>query len=384
MSFYGTNDGVYGSGQYGVASFGIVTPVVALTGVSSTGAVSTPSSNISVSLSGVSATGQITVVEPGTGESLLSVSATGFIGALSTTLTANPTLASVSATGQLGTISRLLNSLKLITSVVGTGGVGTVSVPLTANKSVVGVSGTGAVSAVSYDIAPNVVGVSATASVGDPFASAIYGANDAIYGIGRYGTARYGIVTPFIQPRGFELTASVEPVSIDGFEIQVVEKVTGVSATVSIGNVKTIPVLVSGVQATGAVNTVIGFVITFVDIAGVAGTGVIGTIEPQITEDLGENPVTSVSATGSVGSVQVDVVEKLASVSVVGTINLPAPSDAITVFVANAYDRKNTVRVIPSGFSLTSVDSGRAASEYSRLRMVTVPPKQTSNHRRAA
>jgi len=114
-------------------------------------------------------------------------------------------------------------------------------------------------------------------------------------------------------------------------------------------------------------------------LTGVSATGFVNTVEEKPTEAL-----LSVSATGAVGSLTVHVVESLVGVVGTGAIGLLSPSDAITVFVASAYDRRNTVHVIPSALIFRSVDSGAAADAYDRTRMVSVLPKQTSNHRRAA
>ena len=114
-------------------------------------------------------------------------------------------------------------------------------------------------------------------------------------------------------------------------------------------------------------------------LTGVSATGSIGEVEDQPTEAL-----LSVSATGAIGSLTLHVVESLVGVVGTGAIGSLSPSDAITVFTASAYDRKNTVHVIPSALIFRSVDSGAAADAYDRTRMVSVLPKQTSNHRRAA
>ena len=60
-----------------------------------------------------------------------------------------------------------------------------------------------------------------------------FGANDALYGTGTYGTARYGRVTPVISISGV-----VGTTSIGTSEIQPTEALVSVSATGSIGIVE--------------------------------------------------------------------------------------------------------------------------------------------------
>ena len=154
---------------------------------------------------------------------------------------------------------------------------------------------------------------------------------------------------------------------------------------------------VINLTVTGAANTTL---------TGVSATGFVNTVEEKPTEVL-----LSVSATGSIGSVRQNPGAGLTGVAGTSVVNLPAPSDAITVFVASAYDRRNTVHVVPNALTFRSVDTGAAATAYDRTRMVTVIPsalifrsvdsgaaadaydrtrmvsvlpKQTSNYRRAA
>jgi hypothetical protein len=185
-----------------------------------------------------------------------------------------------------------------------------------------------------------------------------YDSADAIYGSGQYGSASYGVVTPVIQITGVGATGTIQPVAINGFEVDISEKLDSVSATGSVNTVtvdiKTTLAGVAGttalgtiepkvdealgsVSATGSVNTVTvnikedvtGVVGTFtlngaglsirsinrVPVTSAGLTGTIGTIEPKVDEALG-----SVSATGAVGTLTVNLSEKLASVSATGNI----------------------------------------------------------------
>jgi len=282
MSFFGTNDAIYGSGAYGSASYGRTTPIVVPASVSATGAVATVDAGISI----------------------------GIVGG-------------VSATGAIGAATFANDTVEVLGSVAGTGAV----------------SGSLVVSA-----GKQVDSVSATGSIGTVSATAFFGINDAIYGTGVYGTAIYGQVTSQLQIPSLVATGGIGSVSVGTGN-----NVTGVSATGSIGSVITIPFIVDGVQGTGAVAAVVGFTITPVDISGVAGTGQIGTVEPQITEDLAENPIPSVFATGSVGGdVVVHVVEKLASVVGTSALGTISSSGVVTAFTASNYSRQRTLKIIPS------------------------------------
>ena len=98
-----------------------------------------------------------------------------------------------------------------------------------------------------------------------------YDSSDAIYGIGVYGQASYGIVTPVIQ-------------------------VTGVSATGSAGQVQ---------EAVSEPLTTPGAI-----------TGTIGVVKPNVAE-----PIASVSATGEVNAPQVNVALVAASVLATGAVS---------------------------------------------------------------
>jgi len=280
MSFFGTNDAIYGSGAYGSASYGRTTPIVIPTGVSATGAVAAADAVITF------------------------------------------TTSSVSATGAIGAVTFANDTVEALGSVAGTAAVG--SLIVSAGK--------------------QLTGVSATGSIGSVSATAFFGINDALYGTGVYGTARYGQVTSQLQMPSLVATGGVGSVSVGTGN-----NVTGVSATGGVGSVITIPFIVDGVQGTGAVAVVVGFVITFVEFSGVAGTGQIGTVEPQITEDLAENPIPSVFATASVGGdFVVHVVEKLASVAGTSALGTITSSGVVTAFVAANYSRQRTLKIIPS------------------------------------
>lgn len=83
--------------------------------------------------------------------------------------------------------------------------------------------------------------------------------------------------------------------------------------SISAYGAKNISRTITGVSATGNINTVKENVAE--ELLSVTATGAIGTLEPQVDEDLN-----SVSATGAVGTLKVNVSEALASVSATGAI----------------------------------------------------------------
>ena len=295
MSFYSANDAIYGSGEYGTASYNVVTPVISLASVSATGQITAVNATISVTLTGASATGQIGTATAVNDSSL--------------------TLGSVSATGQVNTVFE--NPSEAISGVFATGSIGTV------------------------------------------VAQAFFGANDALYGTGRYGSAIYGDVSPTINFPTLLLVGTIQTVQVGGqFEVDVTEKLESVSATGQIGNIQTIPKVVASVSATGQLGTikpniiepVVGLSTTanvgtlthsnthsiasvvgtftvnkgdrpfaktfnFLDAPSFVATGAIGTIQPNVDE-----PISGVSGTVSVGTPEITTTEALLSVSATGSI----------------------------------------------------------------
>ena len=64
-----------------------------------------------------------------------------------------------------------------------------------------------------------------------------YDSTDAIYGVARYGAASYGVASPNVSLTGVTATGSIQTVAVTGFEIDISEKVGGVSATTTAGSV---------------------------------------------------------------------------------------------------------------------------------------------------
>jgi hypothetical protein len=172
---------------------------------------------LSVTLTGVAGTGSIGTLTHSSDTLITSVGMTGSISVPTENITF--TVASVQATTALGNIE---------------------SQPKEALSSV---SATGSVNGVTTQTQAGITSVALIGSIGTLNVRAILGANDAIYGQGRYGSAIYGSVTPVINLPTLELIGSVESVQIDGFEIDISERLVGVSATAQVGQVQVIPKL---------------------------------------------------------------------------------------------------------------------------------------------
>ena len=134
-----------------------------------------------------------------------------------------------------------------------------------------------------------------------------FGANDALYGTGTYGTARYGRVTPVISISGVVGTGAIGTV-----EVKLDTTLTGVSATGIVNDVEEQPTEnLESVSATGSIGTVTPSADSSLTLTGVEGTSALGTVEAQI-----DTSITGFGLTGSVGTVTVT-----ASASVMGAFN---------------------------------------------------------------
>ena len=134
-----------------------------------------------------------------------------------------------------------------------------------------------------------------------------FGANDALYGTGTYGTARYGRVTPVVSISGVVGTGSIGTV-----EVKLDTTLTGVSATGIVNDVEEQPTEnLESVSATGSIGTVTPSADSSLTLAGVEGTSALGTVEAQI-----DTSITGFGLTGSVGTVTAT-----ASAAVMGAFN---------------------------------------------------------------
>ena len=150
---------------------------------------------------------------------------------------------------------------------------------------------------------------------------AFYDSADALYGTGAYGSASYGIVTPTVALTGVSGTALTRTVHINAFEIDITEPLYGPNA------------LVGSIGTLEFANTV--------TLAGVAGTGQIGTTKENISEPIRPG-FGGVQGAANVGNLTVNITEKVDSVSAtftIGTLNIrsvnrvPVTMPAMTGFV---------------------------------------------------
>ena len=138
-------------------------------------------------------------------------------------------------------------------------------------------------------------------SMGNTISVAAADAYNALYGDGQYGKAAYGVVFADKTLDGVSATGTISPVQINGFEIDISERVNSVSATGAIGTVSpnnTLPV--TGVAGTTSLGTVgVG---ASGNILSAAGTGLAGSVQVNISEVL-----TGVSATFTLNAAGLDI-----------------------------------------------------------------------------
>jgi hypothetical protein len=171
-----------------------------------------------------------------------------------------------------------------------------------------------------------------------------YDAQDALYGVGEYGSARYGIVSPVASVSGVSATVAVQQPSLNIFEIDVSEIIlgTGLGSTGSVGSLTVTGFanqLASSVSSTTAVGSLTIPVVE--KPVGVGGTLSTGVLKPNVSEildsvsatfaindagldirSINNVPITtSADATGSIGSVGGGVLEPLDSVQGTTTTN---------------------------------------------------------------
>ena len=200
---------------------------------------------------------------------------------------------------------------------------------------------------------------------------AFYDTADAIYGTGQYGAASYGIVTPTVSVTGVSATALTRTLHINAFEVDITEPLYGPNAlTGSVGTLEFAnTVTLTGVAGTGQIGTVspnIAFGITGVGattgtglrepqhivsekvdsvsatftigtlnirsvnrvpITGSLMTGSIGVVSPNVDEPF----AIGVQGTTALGSIQVNISEKVSSVSATGSIGTVALSNSFVV-----------------------------------------------------
>ena len=173
---------------------------------------------------------------------------------------------------------------------------------------------------------------------------ATYGANDAIYGKGTFGTARFGRVTPVISLTGVTGTGQIEPPEIGGFEVDIGVRLT--ATTLGIGSLGSFQVNV-GAGLTGVTSTVsIGQVSisNLHSLLSVSGTSSIGSVGAGVTSNI-----IGTTATGQVGSIdKIHVSETIVSAGMTSTIGSITTTAVVFNFeaVKNLYSKRRTV-IIP-------------------------------------
>ena len=164
----------------------------------------------------------------------------------------------------------------------------------------------------------------------------------ARYGTGRYGVSAYGAEDISITLTGVAATGAIGTV-----EDQTTERLDSVSATGTVQALAQVKISerLDSVSATGTINTLhINNKFTLADVSAT------GTIEPVSAGgfeiDISERITDGVSATGAVQALsQVKVSERLASVSVTGTVAaiIPHADSQITLSSVSATGQVNDV-----------------------------------------
>jgi len=176
---------------------------------------------------------------------------------------------------------------------------------------------------------------------------ATFGANDALYGTGVFGTARFGRVTPVIAVTGVSGTGEIEPPEIGGFEVDIGVRLTATTVgTGSVGSIPTSQVHV-GAGLTGVTSTVsIGQVsiASSQSLTGVVGTVSLGVVSPNIKTDI-----TGVLATGSVGSVVINTGAGITTPTITSNIGFTRSNVIAVQFdyvaVAHLYSKRRAVTI---------------------------------------
>ena len=183
---------------------------------------------------------------------------------------------------------------------------------------------------------------------------ATYGTNDALYGTGTFGTAIFGQLTPVIALTGVFGTGVIEPPEIGGFEVDIGVRLTATTVgTGSVGSIPTSQVHVgaglTGVTATVSIGQV--SISSTQALFTVVGTGSVGSVGAGVTPNI-----TGVTATGHVtdtdpadeNSTTVNVSENIVSTGITSSLGTVTPTAVVFDFnsVRDQYSRKRSV-IIP-------------------------------------
>jgi len=172
---------------------------------------------------------------------------------------------------------------------------------------------------------------------------ATYGANDALYGTGTFGTARFGRVTPVISVTGVSGTGQIEPPEVGGFEVDIGIRLTATTVgTGSVGSLQpNIKAEISGTTATVSLGQITIDAVS--EISGVVGTGFVSPVGVSYAFT-----VTGVTSTTQVGTAtKVNVSEIIVSSGM--TLSLGSVTTTAVVFnfqaVRNDYSRRRTIYI---------------------------------------
>lgn len=212
-----------------------------------------------------------------------------------------------------------------LTGVAGTGAIEPVAAggfEIDISERLGSVSATGTINTVTVNIQEDISGVSATGSVN----TVGIGNSTALTGVSTTGGVGTLTISNTVKLTGVAGTGAIEAVSAGGFEVDISEKLSSVSATGSIGTVQ----------------PVVSF---FITLTGVSGTAQLGSIEAKTEEKLG-----SVQGTTSVGTIK---------------LNTGAGLTSVPMFV----------KIKPVSVTIIQFDYEAVAHLYSQRRTVTLPTR---------
>ena len=182
-------------------------------------------------------------------------------------------------------------------------------------------------------------------SMGNTIAVAFDATYVAKYGTGEYGKAAYGAVPSLTTLTGVSGTGQVQTVAVNGFEIDISERLVGVSATAETGGVipkgPSTTTQIDSVAATGSVGSLRANLGTI--LVGVSATGSVNTVF--------ENPdegIISVSATGFIGSLTFSNTHRVTSAGMAGAIGAGTYTGVTLVIPVLGYSKVRTFILPPS------------------------------------
>lgn len=199
---------------------------------------------------------------------------------------------------------------------------------------------------------------------------------NAIYGTGQYGKAAYGVATADVALTGVAATGSIQPVAVNGFEVDISEPLESVSASGSIGTL-IVDVLqpIAGVSANGIAGQIgVG---AGGNILSAAATGLVNGVTVNVAERLAgvaasftlnaagldirsinKVPVTSSAMTGSIGSVSPNILHPISGVFATGFVNTLRENPSESLASVSATGSIGTLTLVAtSNFTLTGVSA---------------------------